>query len=66
MTPAQAEGAVTIDGNRRIGADAIKSYFHASDGGHFTDADLDAAVKAMYASGAISDLTTARALEFRL
>jgi outer membrane protein insertion porin family len=66
MTPAQAEEAVTIDGNHRIGADAIKSYFHASDGGHFTDADLDAAVKAMYASGAFSDVTTARALEFRL
>jgi outer membrane protein insertion porin family len=60
ITLAQADEAVTIDGNRRIGADAIKSYFHASAGGHFTDADIDAAVKAMYASRAFSDVTTAR------
>ena len=58
--PARAEEAVTIDGNHRIGADAIRSYFHASAGGHFTDADIDAAVKAMYASREFSDVTTAR------
>jgi outer membrane protein insertion porin family len=60
MTPARADEALIIDGNHRIGADSIKSYFQASAGGHFTDADVDAAVKAMYASGEFSDVTTAR------
>jgi outer membrane protein insertion porin family len=60
LTPARAQDAVIVDGNHRIGADAIKSYFNASASGHFTDADVDAAVKAMYGSQQFSNVDVAR------
>jgi outer membrane protein insertion porin family len=58
--PAQADEAIIVDGNHRIGAEAVKSYFTPSAGGHFTDADIDAAVKQMYASQQFSNVDVAR------
>jgi outer membrane protein insertion porin family len=60
LTPARAEDAIVVDGNHRIGADAIKSYFNASAGGHFTDTDVDTAVKGMYGSQQFSNVDVAR------
>jgi outer membrane protein insertion porin family len=48
---AAAEPAISVEGNHRFGADSIKAYFHHSDSTGLSDADLDAALKAMYRSG---------------
>jgi outer membrane protein insertion porin family len=45
------EPAIAVEGNHRLGVDSIKAYFHAGESGHLSDADLDAALKAMYRSG---------------
>ena len=57
--PATAQTLV-IDGNRRVDADGIRAYFKASDGMRLSDADLDAALKAMYRTAQFSDVNIAR------
>lgn len=59
VAPAEAATFV-VDGNRRLGGDAIKAFFKADAQGHLTDADLDAALKAMYRSGEFSDVKVSR------
>jgi outer membrane protein insertion porin family len=54
-----ANSAITVNGNQRIGADMIRSYFHAGSGGHFDAADLDAALKRLYATGLFKDVKIA-------
>jgi outer membrane protein insertion porin family len=54
-----ANSAITVNGNQRIGADMIRSYFHAGSGGHFDAADLDAALKRLYATGMFKDVKIA-------
>jgi outer membrane protein insertion porin family len=55
-----ADSAVTVIGNRHIGADMIRSYFRAAQDGRLDSAALDAAVKALYASGLFQDVNIAR------
>ncbi len=55
-----ADSAVTVVGDRHIGADLIRSYFHAAPDGRHGAAQLDAAVKALYASGLFQDVSIAR------
>ena len=55
---AASEPPITVTGNRRIEADTIRSYFHTSgalDAGH-----LDAALKALYATGLFQDVKIER------
>jgi outer membrane protein insertion porin family len=54
-----ANSAITVNGNLRIGADLIRSYFHAGTGGHFDAAALDAALKRLYATGLFKDVKIA-------
>jgi outer membrane protein insertion porin family len=54
------DAAIVVAGNHRLGADSIKAYFHASENGRLTDADLDAALKAMYRSGEFSKVAIRR------
>jgi outer membrane protein insertion porin family len=53
-----ADSPVTVNGNRRVGADMIRSYFRAT-GGHYDAAALDAALKRLYASGLFKDVKIA-------
>ncbi len=57
MAPAIADEAaaparepITVEGNRRIDADTVRSYFHAAPDGRFDAAALDAALKALLAT----------------
>ena len=46
-----SDSAITVAGNRHVGTDVIRSYFHGSPNGQFDAAALDAALKRLYATG---------------
>src|ERR1700733_6520991 len=46
----QATQTITVEGNRRIDADTVRSYFHAAPDGRFDAAALDAALKGLLAT----------------
>jgi outer membrane protein insertion porin family len=52
---------ITVEGNRRIDADTVRSYFHAGPEGRFDDAARDAGLKALYATGLFEDVRIERA-----
>ena len=57
--PPQAGAAATtivVQGNRRVEADTIRSYFKAAPGEHLDAAKIDAGLKALYASGLFQDV----------
>ena len=65
-TPLLAAGAlaretITVEGNRRIDADTVRSYFHAGPDGRFDEASRDAALKDLYATGLFDDVRIERA-----
>jgi outer membrane protein insertion porin family len=62
-TNAQVRGAITVQGNRRIDADTVRSYFHATPDARFDDAARDAALKALLATGLFDKVTIERAGE---
>ncbi len=62
-TGAQARGAITVQGNRRVDADTVRSYFRAAPDGRFDDAARDAALKALLATGLFDKVTIERAGE---
>src|SRR5665213_2816134 len=45
-----AREPITVEGNRRIDADTVRSYFHAAPDGRYDAAALDAALKALLAT----------------
>ena len=58
---ASAESAATassivVEGNRRVEADTIRSYFKLTPGERLDAAKIDAALKALYASGLFQDI----------
>jgi outer membrane protein insertion porin family len=57
---AQARQAIDVEGNRRIDAETVRSYFHAAPDGRFDDAARDAALKAMLATGLFDKVTIER------
>jgi outer membrane protein insertion porin family len=59
VTPARTEPAIRVEGNQRIEAASIRTYFHASSQ-ELEAADLDAALKALYATGLFSDVRIRR------
>jgi outer membrane protein insertion porin family len=59
----QAEPAIRVEGNQRIDADTIRSYFHTSHGGTLDAAAQDAALKALYATHMFEDVRIAHAGE---
>jgi outer membrane protein insertion porin family len=60
---ASAPSAIRVEGNRRIEASSIRTYFHAARDGRFEEADLDAALKALYATGLFADVHITRSPE---
>jgi outer membrane protein insertion porin family len=60
---AKAREGVTVEGNRRIDADTVRSYFHAASDGRFDEAARDAALKALLATGLFDKITIDRAGE---
>jgi outer membrane protein insertion porin family len=60
---AKARDGVTVEGNRRIDADTVRSYFHAASDGRFDEAARDAALKALLATGLFDKVTIDRAGE---
>ena len=53
---AETGSSITVEGNRRIEAETIRSYFHARPGGRLDAAALDAALKDLLASGLFQDV----------
>jgi len=51
---------IAVSGNRQIGADMIRSYFHPAPGGRLDAAALDAALKRLYATGLFKDVRISR------
>jgi outer membrane protein insertion porin family len=52
--------SIRVEGNRRIEAQSIRSYFHSDKYGALGADELDAAVKGLYASGLFSDVHISR------
>ena len=48
--------AIVVEGNRRVDADTIRSYFRVAPGEHIDAAKIDSALKALYASGLFQDI----------
>jgi outer membrane protein insertion porin family len=61
---AQARGAIAVQGNRRIDADTVRSYFHAAPDGRLDEAARDAALKALLATGLFDKVTIERTGEW--
>ena len=58
--PAYAEPAIRVEGNQHIEAASIRTYFHAADGTHLQATELDAGLKALYATGLFADVRIRR------
>jgi len=59
--PAWADSSrIVITGNHRVEADTVRSYFHSRDGKIFDPIDIDAGVKALYATQLFSDVHVLR------
>ena len=59
--PARAETVLTtssivVEGNRRVEADTIRSYFKVAPGERLDAAKIDAALKALYGTGLFQDV----------
>src|SRR5712664_2602856 len=60
---AQARDMIDVQGNRRIDADTVRTYFHAAPDGRFDEGARDAALKALLATGLFDKVTIERAGE---
>jgi outer membrane protein insertion porin family len=60
QTDAQARGVIAVQGNRRVDADTVRSYFHAAPDGRFDEAARDAALKALLETGLFDKVTIER------
>src|SRR3984957_9501361 len=58
---AQAEAQVVVEGNARVEADTIRSYFKVGPGERLDAAKVDSALKALYASGLFQDIRISQA-----
>jgi outer membrane protein insertion porin family len=58
---AQARETVEVQGNRRIDAETVRSYFHAAPEGRFDETARDAALKALLATGLFDKVSIDRA-----
>jgi outer membrane protein insertion porin family len=55
-----ADSNIGVAGNRRIGAEMIRSHFHAAPDGQLSPAALDAGLKSLYATGLFQDVKISR------
>jgi outer membrane protein insertion porin family len=61
QTAAAGAEAIEVQGNRRIDAETVRSYFHPASDGRFDEAARDAALKALLATGLFNNVTIQRA-----
>jgi len=59
--PSIAGETITVEGNRRVDAETVRSYFHPSTDGQYDAAARDAALKALIATGLFDKVTIDRA-----
>ncbi|WP_175361181.1 outer membrane protein assembly factor BamA [Bradyrhizobium sp. STM 3843] len=57
------QSTISVEGNRRIEADTVRTYFHPDSSGHYDAAALDAGLKALIASGLFDNVTIEHAGE---
>ena len=55
---AQTATAIVVEGNRRVEADTIRSYFRAAPGQRLDAVKIDEGLKALYATGLFQDVRT--------
>src|ERR1700720_2371132 len=60
---AKTRDVIDVQGNRRIDAETVRSYFHATSDGRFDEAARDAALKALLATGLFDKVSIERAGE---
>ena len=60
-TLAQSATQIVVEGNRRVEADTIRSYFKVAPGEHLDAARIDSALKALYSSGLFQDIRISHA-----
>src|SRR5216684_5849895 len=53
---AQTVSSIVVEGNRRVEADTIRSYFRGGPGGRLDAAAIDDGLKALYATGLFQDI----------
>ena len=53
---AQTASQIVVEGNKRVEADTIRSYFRAGGGDRLDAARIDAALKALYGTGLFQDV----------
>jgi outer membrane protein insertion porin family len=53
---AQSANSIVVQGNRRVEADTVRSYFKAGPGGQLGPAQIDDGIKSLYATGLFSDV----------
>jgi outer membrane protein insertion porin family len=52
--------SIVVEGNRRVEADTVRSYFKVAPGEHLDAAKIDAALKALYGTGLFQDVRIAQ------
>ncbi|HZD91563.1 MAG TPA: outer membrane protein assembly factor BamA [Pseudolabrys sp.] len=53
---AQTVNSIVVEGNRRIEAQTVRSYFHPGANGRLSPVEIDEGLKALYATGLFSDV----------
>jgi len=53
---ASARATIAVEGNKRVDADTVRSYFHSNAQGRYDEAARDAALKALIATGLFEDV----------
>jgi outer membrane protein insertion porin family len=61
VAQAQSANSVAVEGNRRVEAATIRTYFKPGPGGRLGPAEIDEAIKALYATGLFSDVRISHA-----
>jgi len=56
VVAAQTVSSIIVEGNRRVEADTIRSYFRPGPGGWLDAAAIDEGLKALYATGLFQDV----------
>jgi outer membrane protein insertion porin family len=60
LASAETKSAIIVEGNRRIEADTIRSYFHLGPGARLSPKEADEILKALYGTGFFSDVSINR------
>src|SRR5437764_7221820 len=61
VAAAQSAASIVVEGNRRVEADTIRSYFKSRPGDRLDAAAIDAGLKSLYATGLFQDVRISQA-----